>query len=385
MQDQISIVVVQILAKIISSQNEDGLWGPHDSVDSTTYALLTLITIVHLPYLQIVSVEAQYAIERGRQALFLMRDLWTKPSYPFSGTDGAESSVILEAYALAAMKKALVEHSSSEKTLLTADKRTQQVLKFSRYFSSLQYMQKQSFPMIKATILEGVFYIPLLKSRRNEIFPATNAKEKDRYFNYIPPLWLFTSALGGIFLPPDMIFDMMMRSMWIFLVDEYMESNVTDFSQDEIKKLKTFFESIHPENDSSRGNPRIPGFLQREEMSSNTSVARGTPLEGSDHLVTRPESDRLKAAVSVFRNFATRVMNWPHVCNASSDDLLELRSETKRYLLYHIIQIEDNIRFAAQPDHKSGKNVKFSSPRTPHHVWVHNIGAGHVSGPLFVT
>lgn len=64
-QDQISIVVVQILAKIMSSQNEDGSWGPQNSVDSTTYALPTLITIINLPYLQILSVEAQYAIERS--------------------------------------------------------------------------------------------------------------------------------------------------------------------------------------------------------------------------------------------------------------------------------------------------------------------------------
>lgn len=207
-------------------------------------------------------------------------------------------------------------------------------------------------------------------------------KKKDRYFNYIPALWLFTSTRGRIFLPPDMMFDMMIRSMLIFLVDEYMESNVTDFSQDELQNLKSFIESIHPENDLSRANPRIPGFMQGENISNNTSAAKGTSLNDSDHLATHPESGRLKAAISVFRNFAIRIMDWPHACNAASHDLLELRSETKRYILYHIVQIEDNIRFAAQSDHKSGKDVKFSTPRTPHHVWAHTIGAGHVSGPF---
>ena len=379
MRDRIPIVVVQILAKIISSQNDDGSWGPQDSADSTAYAVLALNTVINLPYLQALKVETQYALEQGRQALGLMRDLRIKPLYPRFSRGDAEPSVILEAYSLAAMEKAPTEHSSSEKTTMIAEKQTQEVLKFSNYFSSLHYMKGESYFMIKATILEGTFYIPLLKSRRDEIFPATNAKEKDKYFNYIPPLWLFASTLGKIFLPPDMMIDMMIRSMFIFLVDEYMESNVTDFSPDELQKLKGFIETIHPANDPSRSNPRVPGFLQGD----NTNTQNGTnATNGAAPNLAHPESDRLEAAISVFRTFATRVMDWPHARNAASNDLLELRSELKNYLLYHIVQIEDNARFAAQPDHKPGKTVKFTTPRTPYHIWAHTIGAGHVSGPF---
>ena len=378
------IVVIQILGKIISSQNDDGSWGLQNSADSTTYAVLALTTIINLPYLQVLKAEGQHAIEKGRQALLLMRDLWTKPIYPRFSRGDAEPSIILEAYSLAAIEKAPVEHSSSEKTMMIAEKQTQEVLKFSKYFSSLHYMKGESFSMIKATILEGTFYIPLLKSRRNEIFPATNAKEKDKYFNYIPPLWLFASTLGKIFLPPDMMTDMMIRSMFIFLVDEYMESNVTDFSPDELQKLKDFIETIHPENNPSRSNPRLPGFLQGENTDTHNGISatNGPSPNGTQPHAAHPSSNRLQAAISVFHTFATRVMDWPHAHNAASTDLLELRSELKNYLLYHIVQIEDNARFAAQPDHKPGKTVKFTTPRTPYHTWAHTIGAGHVSGPF---
>lgn len=383
-QDRISIVVVQILAKIILSQNDDGSWGPRNSADSTAYAVLALIFITNVPYLQALKVDALYAFGKGRQALLLMRDLWKKPLYPWLSRGDAEPSVVLEAYLVAAMGQTPFEHLSSEKTMMIAEKQTQEVLKFSKYFSGLPYMKGESFSMIKATILEGIFYIPLLKSRRNEIFPATNAKERDKYFDYIPPLWLFASTLGRIFLPPDMMLDMMIRSMFIFLVDEYMESNVTDFSPDELQKLKNFIETIHPENDSSRSNPRLPGFLQGEdtETDNGTSATNGPSPNGTAPHAPHPESSRLQSAISIFRTFATRVLDWPHARNASPNDLLELRSSTKNYLLYHIVQIEDNALFAAQPSHKPGKTVKFATPRTPYHVWAHTVGAGHVSGPF---
>ena len=382
MQDQISVIVVQMLAKLLSSQNDDGSWGQLDTAKTTAYALLSLLAIIDMPQLLALYVEAQCAIQRGRQALRLMHNL-KRPTCPdWTRENELESRVMLEAYSVAAMQKPPFEHPKDEKARMIAENQTQEVLFLSRYFSSLPHMKKESFSMIKAAILEGGFYIPLLKKNRNEIFPAMGSKEKDKYFNYIPPLWLFASTVGKIFLPPEMLLDMMTRSLFIFLIDEYMASKVKDFSRCELQKLKEFIETMQPESNALGADFRPQSLVQNGCASDSFMNAEGALLDGVRFPTNHDESDRLKASISVLGNFANRVLNWPTARNAAPSDLLELRSETKKYILYHIAQIEDNIRFAAQSSHGPHRNIKFITPRAPYHVWAHTVGAGHVSGPF---
>ena len=73
---------------------------------------------------------------------------------------------------------------------------------------------------------------------RNDIFPATNSKEKNKYFAYIPIMFSTHSIITGVYAPPHFIWMISVISMFIFLMDEYMESKVALFDPAECKHFR---------------------------------------------------------------------------------------------------------------------------------------------------
>ena len=368
-QTRAPVAVAQILARVLSMQNNDGSWGPRGCAETTAYAVITLLTVIALPYMQALRMEIEHAIAKGRQAMALMHESWTKPHYLWVGKIAYGSVALSQAFSIAAMKKPILDPACREQVRTTIDKRTQEILHFSRFFSNLEHLKNEPQSMIKASVLEAVFYQPSLKAMRTKIFPQTKTNEKDTYLDYIPIMWIIPSTCDAIFSPPEYLLDMMVLSMFIFLVDEYLESNVAQFSTDELEAFGQSVQEIHPEDDSLAMDLSLPGFLHGKNMN--------TPA-GKDPATT-VFSDRLRAAISVFQNWATAVMTYPRVKDASRSDLLELRSETKRYILYHLTQLQDNARFAKQD---LSASTQFLTPRTSYQTWVHTVGAGHISGPF---
>lgn len=368
-QERAAVAIARILAQVLSLQNNDGSWGPRGCAETTAYAILTLLTVIALPYVQALKMEIEHAIAKGRQAMALMHESWNKPHYLWVRKAAYGSVALSQAFSLAAMRKPINELRCREEMRTAIDKQTQEILGFSRFFSNLEHLKTVPQSMIKASVLEATFYQPSLKAMRAANFPQTRANEKDKYLKYIPIMWVLPSTCDALFSPPEYLLDMMVLSMFIFLVDEYLESNVAQFSTEEFEAFRQSVEEIHPEDDSLAMDLSLPGFLQ--DKNTNTPAGKDQPPPSL--------SNRLQEAISVFQSWATTVMKYPRVKDASRSDLLELRSETKRYILYHLTQLEDNARFAKQD---SSASTRFMTPRTSYQTWVHTVGAGHVSGPF---
>ena len=101
--------------------------------------------------------------------------------------------------------------------------------------------------MIKVSTLEGALYQLMLEAMRTQNFPSTHAKEKDKYLDYISIMWTLSSTCRHLFSPPEYLLDMMVLFMFIFLVDEYMESTVAHFSQDELAAFRKAYRRSTPE------------------------------------------------------------------------------------------------------------------------------------------
>ena len=369
LQNRAPVVVARILARVLSMQNNDSSWGPRGCAETTAYAIITLLIVIALPYVQALRMEIEHAIAKGRQVMALMHESWTKPHDLWVGKVAYGSVALSQAFSLAAMTKPIYEGPRQEKMRTAIDKQTQEILGLSRFFSNLEHLKREPQSMIKASVLEAVFYQPSLKAMRTKIFPQTRANGKDKYLDYIPIMWIIPSTCDAIFSPPEYLLDMMVLSMFIFLVDEYLESNVAQFSTDELEAFRQSVQKTHPEENLLAIDLSFPGFQHAKDMN--------TPA-GKDQM-TRSSSDRLGEAISVFQNWATTVMKYPRVKDASRSDLLELRSETKRYILYHLTQIQDNARFAKQD---LSASTQFLTPRTSYQTWVHTVGAGPISGPF---
>ena len=364
------VAITQILVKILSTQDADGGWGVQSCTESTAYALIALRALADLPFMHVLHHEIRSAIAQGFKALSSMLDAGSEPHDLWVGKIAASSQELLEAYVSAAMRINPAEYMCSDDDGGSIKEQTQRITAFSKFFSGLKHLSGEKSFVIKGSILEATYYKSLLKSMRTQIFPQTSAKEADKYLDYIPTMWILSSACRRLYAPPEYLFDMMVLSMFVFLVDEYMESTVAHFSEEEFVVFEKALREIHPISTSSLTDPLLPGFLPGlDELETANGVSEA-------HI----RSPRVDAAILVFRSFALAVMKYPRVSSGSQSDLLELRSETQNYLLYHIMQLEDNARLAKQecnPD----QNSRFQTPRTSYATWLHTIGAGHISGP----
>ena len=83
LQNRAPVVVARILARVLSMQNNDGSWGPRGCAETTAYAIITLLIVIALPYVQALRMEIEHAIAKGRQVLALMHKFG--PSHMISG------------------------------------------------------------------------------------------------------------------------------------------------------------------------------------------------------------------------------------------------------------------------------------------------------------
>ncbi|KAI4156797.1 MAG: hypothetical protein L6R39_001019 [Caloplaca ligustica] len=359
-KERVPVVIVQILTETISTQNNNGTWGPLDDVEMTAYTLLALLEILTLPYVQAVRIDIQCAVMKGRDALASRQDA-VSALYVDADSDSLSERLSL----LTDPADFPVGEPRSDKPS-AFDEHNRKIHAFVIYFSSLDYLRSQPYARVKSSILEASLYRPFLLKLRTDIFPLSTAKEQDKYLDYIPIMWTLSSTCHRVFVPPEYLIDMMVLSMWIFLTDEYMESKVAKFSKDDLSRLRKHVKNLYYEET----------FQKSQE--------RGSSLEKSHSIVSK--SEQLAEAISVFTAFAKTVMNYPHVVNASKTDKLDLRFEMKNYLLYHLHQLDDNACLARQPQNQQqqagNQTTRFLTPRTSFPTWLHTVGAGHISGPF---
>ncbi len=373
LEERMPIISVQALIFILSTQNSDGSWASDESEEATAHSLIALKSLVKFPCLEALGKEVREAIEKGDAAL-VPRCKKLKMSNP------AEASTAFVNWSSSTHSQSAVcnvdgEPCGGDGLTPEIQKIVQKVHVFADFFSGLEHMQSSPYYLIKASIVEALLYRPKLQAMRKDVFPATNAKEKDKYLDYIPIMWVLPGTSQGLPTKPEFLLDMMVLSMYVFLADEYMESTVAQFSPVELAALK-----------ARLGDICLP---VGESLSSLQCLPNNT-LDSEEHRsmngIDTASSARLQNAKTVFRNFATYIYSYPRVSSASQTEHLDLYAETQSYLLSHIIQLEDNARLAQQPDSIStSKNPaarnRFLSPRISYHTWLNTIGAGHISGP----
>ena len=408
-ENRAPIIIVQMLAKVLSSQNGDGSWGPKGCSETTAYAILALIAMAKLPHVRILKMEIVHSIESGRQILSMTRDSWAKSHSLWSGKTAYGSDRLSEAFSLAAMQKPFRLHGPNEQNTLPGDKQSQKVLALAKFFHGLENLAQEQLFKIKAGALESAFYVSMLKSVRNDIFPPTAATEKDKYLDYIPIMWTIHSIVRGTFAPPQFIWDIAVISMFIFLVDEYMESKVATFTSDEFSAFRKGVEEmfaigyhLQPAEAPDRTfiingqNSTIPDDVSTNK--THTAEPQQPPTATSAgwtkqsilyiHSTTEPSatvSDRVRIALFVFSTWARQHMAYTSVLSSSTLDLLDLRMETRNYLLCHIHQLEDSQRLAQQPHPTSSSSpahLRFQTQRMGYAPWVHTIGGGHIGAPI---
>ena len=373
---RIPIVLTQVLNRTLSTQDDDGSWVSDGSPEVNAYGILTLVAIQNLPHIRLLGPKIQSAIHAGRQALLQRETRWKQPQYIWIEKVTFGSCVLAEAYCLSAMYTSASRNDCSGKLEQLVSTQRPEDVKLWQFFKELPENSKVPGWKILASVIEGLSYFRPLKATRSDIFPHSSSR--DNYLAFIPCTWIVINNCNGLFLEPALLWDMMVVSMLDYLVDEYMESVISNLTKSDLtllqRRIETFCRASDARHHRTHCQVMSNGDVENSRNGNGYTHSLGDPVNNS--------SEPFSVVETVMGSYIGAMLGHPRIQGASAADQRWLQVELEAYLLAHIDQIRENGRLRAQKSGSSTTIVNFESPRTSHYEWSHTTAATHTSCAL---
>lgn len=372
LRDRVPVVLAQILNRTLLAQSSNGAWSPNESPEATAYAVLTLTAAASIPWYVLLDKEVTTAIQRGQQFLSQFQNEWTKPGYLWIEKVTYGSPNLSEAYCLAASKPSRFSYEWSGRMQNLVDVPEKFIFKFLQFFSTLALFQGEALWKMKASAIEGYMFLPQLKSAPMEILKGQKGA-KNEYLNYIPCTWTLVNNQRGLFLGATLLWDMMVLTMCNFRVDEYMETAVAKLGEDKIEATKSIIRML-----CRRQEAQNPQSRKRPHEDSVKKIADCNYFIGKNGA----ENYDLVGFKDVIGRYVRAMLEYPRIQLASPTDQSYFHIALEEFLLSHIVQLQDNVRFSNGASWLTTPKKDFSTPRTSFYTWAHTIGAVSVSCPF---
>lgn len=384
LNERIPMLLLQILIKTIQSQHLDGSWD--GACEITAYAVLALSAISHVPCVLLLPHNENIlaAIQRGKTFLNLHRSDWTDGHYLWVEKVTYASSILSEAYCLAAaaipIKNSVRDQPkiswglSSVEPLFHEMRRAGAILKATPLFSQVE-------PHILVIAeLQACYALCALQRQRLDIFPRSSMG-KDRYLTFIPLTWTACSSVLGGKQNMSLLCEMMTLSMLNYQIDEFMEVDVERRFGGDLCVVRLVIQELFAEF----------GLPSSEESFQTQSGQRVS----TEH---RNDLDSIRLTLSRYIKY---ILHYPEVLSSPASLQHKLAFELKTFLLAHLKHAEDNRRFRRQLTsgtptsstrdfHATGNmggidQKKFSRCGDQKHSfysWVRSTSADHTSCPF---
>jgi len=398
-RDRIPVVLIQILNQTLLNEASGRGWSSKTSPEILAYRILTLKAVHSLPSHALLYDSILFDIHSGQQILSQCQDDWAKPAPLWIEKVTYGSTILSEAYCLASMFTLQPSHKWSPRVISLLEMPEKAILKTTKFLGTLTCFQSEPHWKLRASAIEGFTFLPQLKSVRADILPRqTNAKNE--YIAYIPLTWILINNLRSLDTSADILWDMMVLTVCNFRMDEYMETAAAKFSRADLEGTKPIIADLFA-NDRPRllQTQNLPDADSDNNLRDHGVILNASSFNGDDIPATakKPEPNgvdvaaeaSLKYVVSslvsfraIIGHYVRSMLAYPLILDASPADRFNLRSLLATFLLSHIAQIEDNLRFSTQMSWSSSGTSIFASPRTTFHSWAHSTGADSVSCPF---
>ena len=409
LRNEVAVVLTQLLVKILTEQQEDGSWSDR-SCDITAYAVLTLTSLFPFPWADALGSKISTAIERGRVFLDHVPFRWHRPSYIWIEKVVYCSPVLSQAYCLAALYAA-----SSNKSIDWSGKVRAMfqcgspgtVEKMSHFFSGLPLFSHEPRWKLMASVTESFMFLPTLLEADLGVFTRDGDPNR-KHVQYIPFTWTGCNNLRTQ-VDSATLWDMMLVSLLIYQIDEFMETIVTAQPASSLEIIKASITRLcKEEEEEPQSMSTITGSRKRPSDSATehsnksfcptTTAAMVTPSSTTPTLLGQD----IESTLSRFVNYFT---SHPKASRSPPSVRISLRRDLCAFLLAHFTQLEDSRRLASQrrgqgyeesptfsPSNHNNSNptsprlpTTFVSPATSYYTWVHTTSADHTSCPFVFT
>ncbi|KAI1373133.1 Ent-kaurene synthase [Hypoxylon crocopeplum] len=334
LREQIPIISLHVLMAVIRLQGCDGGW--ENECEITAYAVLTLSSLAHLPWTG-THERLIDSINRGKTFLTAHGNQWKKGAYLWTEKVTYSSSILSEAYCLAAVLSPMPSPTAITipQPFQVPEKIARGMMKAGGLFRRTPLFAQVEPQVLRAAELQACYALSDLQRRRLDIFPRTGLGE-DKYLIFIPLTWTACMSLQDDSVSLSVLYDMMVLSMLNYQVDEYMEVVVGSETQGEegLKSARKIVRQLFMERGASNsgGNGIYKHFDIPEPVSE--------PSNGNGFAPGNIKT--------VLGRYVTHILEHPAVINSPQHMQTRLARELEIFLLAHIDHAEDNHRFARQ-------------------------------------
>ncbi len=314
-QDKVIICLFQALTRTLHTQKSNGSWGS-GGCETTAYAVITLKRLSSFTSAPRIKIQLANAIENGRKFLSKNFRPFSEPDHIWTGKTTSGSSVLYQAYIMAALQAPMSKQSSpsiESHFEIPLAKITIQT----KYYAKQAWFASVPEWLIQACLVESRLFLPQIRAVRYAVFPNDNLGE-DSHFESIPFSWIVASNLDNRAIGAEFLYQLMILSVLGRQLDEYINGVLRESFSGCLFEVEDIIYSIFQELELYNKDQCFCGDHGHDRESTATYI-----------------SD----VRSVLYRFISHVLNHPYVLMASGRDQAQLKSELLAFLLGRISQL----------------------------------------------
>ena len=368
---QVLVVLLQIMTRLLSAQQDDGSWGGTASCEQTSYAILALNSLLCLPLDGLCQAQVRKAIREGRNFLHRRNDCWDQEALLWIEKVTYGSSILCQAYCLSAMHVSEPEILTSIETETLRRLNKQEVTKYAQFFAVLPIFAEQPLWKLNASLTEGFLLLPQLQAVRTRIFQRKQMEE-DKYLTYIPLAWTLSNNLNNKFVSNTILWEMTVISMINYQADEFMESVIKPSHETQFTLIEDIIKEVCSSSSGRNGSQnQAQDPFPEANIDWKSDSINGDAQHQESYLV------EMRNTLSVFASY---VLRHPKIQQATSFAQNSLKNELEKFLIAHLAQGQDNANLALQNSTANVPSI-FQTSKYTYYDWVHTVSADHSSCP----
>ncbi|KAL9577578.1 MAG: hypothetical protein Q9212_006278, partial [Teloschistes hypoglaucus] len=237
---KLPLTAVQICNQTLIQQDSAAMRDSEQQIEILAYTILTLKALLSLSWPDRMVGEIRHLVEVSQGTLQDRTEVWMSPEYSWRGkvTDNCKAPAKL--YCIAATNLSPYDPRPLPSTGCLFRIPPKALQKVNYLFNKLPRFQEVPIWKIETSVLEALMFLPELRTYRKGLPENSSSANKDEYVALIPATYVVVNNLSCLNLPSSSLWNMMIWTLGLFRMDEYIETELKHMSASDIQDLKRF-------------------------------------------------------------------------------------------------------------------------------------------------
>ena len=315
-QDKVTISLFEALIRVLQTQNLDGSWGS-GGCETTSYAIIALARLSSLSAAPRIRQQVIYAIGHGRSYLTKTFRTFAEPDHIWTGKTTSGSSVLYQAYVLAAMQASISKQQTGPTIESHFEISLAKLTIQTKYYARQPWFANVPESLIQACLVECRLFLPQLEDVRYAVF-SSDLLQADKHFEAIPFTWIAASNLDKRAIGAEFLLQMMILSVLNRQFEDYMQNVVDVIFTGCMFEVEDIVHSIFQELDMHNKDQCFCDAHSSWRSSTATTISN---------------------VRSVLYRFISHILNHPYVLMASERDQDQLKKGLLAFVLTRVRQL----------------------------------------------